>query len=362
LDVEIGTELENIIASNGFNINPNKTRAFSYKQRQEVTGLTVNKFPNVRRRYIRQVRAMLYAWETHGLQAAEAVRNELYSPKHRNPKSDLPSFKKVVKGKIDFLGLVKGKDNKVYQKYKKQYHKLILQEKGLRRVKSFDEENMDRRPHVYTEGITDALILQIAWKKLYPDVDCPFIVKDCNPTRKSDQKASAGGADVLKNLLRNLNEDSQLISIGIFDSDDAGVSAFNEINNYVADQDDEWKISIPRKAGCFTLPIPPGREKYAENKNLCIEFYFDDDVIAMKNSGGRGLSLSLYLGKKEISVEKDPETSKKYPESRKIKDEGGKMIFAQEIVPALQVPAFEPFRTVFDKVLKLIEKLENVQT
>jgi RNA-directed DNA polymerase len=58
LDIELGKELKGIIESNGFNINPNKTRAFSYKQRQEVTGLTVNKRPNVRRKYIMQVRAI----------------------------------------------------------------------------------------------------------------------------------------------------------------------------------------------------------------------------------------------------------------------------------------------------------------
>ena len=361
LDVEIGKEFERIIVSNGFNINPNKTRAFSYKQRQEVTGLTVNKFPNVRRKYIMQVRAMLYAWETHGIQAAEAVHNQLYGSKHRNPISDLPSFQKVVKGKIEFLGLVKGKDNTTYQRFRKHYHKLILQEKGLRRVKSFDEANIDRRPRIYTEGITDAMILQTAWKKLYLGVDSPFIIKDCTPIRSTTYKGYAGGADVLKNLLKNLNEDSQLISIGIFDRDDAGISAINEIN-YAFEQEDDWKISLQRKAGCFALPIPMGREKYAENKNLCIEFYFDDQVIASKNPDDRGLSLSLYLGKKEISTEDDPEMSRRYPELRKIKDDGGKMIFAKEIVPSLRVSAFEPFKLLFDKVLKLIERLENVQT
>jgi len=360
LDVEIGTELEKIIKTNGFKIHPNKTRAFSQQQRQEVTGLTVNKFPNVRREYIMQIRAMLYAWKKHTLQAAEAVHNELYrSNKHRNPKSDPPSYKKILKGKIEFLGLVKGKDNKVFQKFKKQYQALLLQEKGLRRVKSFDEVNLDKKPRIYTEGVTDALILQTAWKKLYPEVDCPFIIKDCNPVQKSEHKASGGGADMLKNMLKNLNEDSQLISIGVFDRDDGGINAFNEISSYVIAQDDEWKISKPRKAGCFTLPIPLGREKYAENKNLCIEFYFDDNVIEMKNSTGKGLSLSLYLGKREVTVEEDPETSKKYPELRKIKDDGGKMIFAREIVPSLDVLAFEPFNVVFEKVLKLIEEIEN---
>lgn len=358
LDVELGRELEEIITFNGFSINSNKTRAFSHKQRQEVTGLTVNKHPNVRRKYIMQIRAMLYAWEKYGIQSAEAVHNQLYRPKHRNPKRDLPSFKKVVKGKIEYLGMVKGKDNRIYQLFKKQYHNLILQEKGLRRVKSFDEINLDKRPRVYTEGVTDAMILQTAWEKLYKGIDCPFIIKDCNPTRSS--RGSAGGASILKNYLKNLNEDAQVISIGIFDRDDEGISSFNEIN-YVTEQDDDWKMSLQRKAGCFTLPIPSGREKYAENKNLCIEYYFDDEVIASKNADGRGLSLSIHILRKEITIEEDPELGQRYPELRKIRDDGGKMTFAKEIVPSLEISAFESFKPVFEKALKLIEKIENAQ-
>jgi hypothetical protein len=163
---------------------------------------------------------------------------------------------------------------------------------------------------------------------------------------------------VLKNYLKNLNEDAQIISVGIFDRDDEGLSSYNDIN-YIIEQEDDWKISIPRKAGCFVLPIPPGREKYAENKNLCIEYYFDDEIIESRNASGKGLAFSLYIGRKEISLEEDPETGRKYPESRKIKDDGGKMIFAREIVPSLQETDFATFSPFFEKVLKLIEKLEE---
>jgi hypothetical protein len=202
------------------------------------------------------------------------------------------------------------------------------------------------------------MILKTAWEKLYKSIACPFIIKDCNPTQSS--RGSAGGASVLKNYLKNLNEDAQIISIGVFDRDDEGINSFNEIN-YVTEQDDDWKISLQRKAGCFTLPIPRGREKYAENKNLCIEYYFDDEVIESKNTDERGLSFSIYIGRKEISLEEDPELGKKYPELRKIRDDGGKMTFAREIVPPLQESSFEAFSPFFDKVLKLIEKLEDAQ-
>jgi RNA-directed DNA polymerase len=59
--VEIGDELSSVIQENGFQVNPKKTRLQVKQQRQEVTGLTVNKYPNVRRRYVKQVRAILHA-------------------------------------------------------------------------------------------------------------------------------------------------------------------------------------------------------------------------------------------------------------------------------------------------------------
>ncbi len=61
LSVELGQELKDIIQKNGFEINEGKVRAFAYFQRQEVTGLTVNRFPNVRRKFIMQIRSMLHA-------------------------------------------------------------------------------------------------------------------------------------------------------------------------------------------------------------------------------------------------------------------------------------------------------------
>jgi len=359
LSIDLGQELTNIIQQNGFEINHGKVRAFAYFQRQEVTGLTVNKFPNVRRKFAMQIRSMLHAWDNKGLQAAEAEHYEFYNKKHRHPDNSPPSLKKVIKGKLDFLGMVKGKDNRIYLKYKKQYHGLILREKGLRRIRSFDESSIDKKPRIYTEGMTDALILNTAWKKLYPEIDCPFIIKDCHPTRKTSPETTIGGVDVLKNQLINLNEEAQFISVGIFDRDDAGLNALNNVKDYEVDMENEWRISLPRKAGCFTLPVPVGREKYEASKKLSIEFYFNDEVLSSKNKDGKGLSFSIYLGRREIREHDDPETVMKYTEERVIKDDGGKMTFAKEIVPALETNHFEPFVIVFEKISKLIEIIET---
>jgi RNA-directed DNA polymerase len=65
-----------IIINNGFRINERKIRLQSSRSHQEVTGLTVNKFPNVDRNYVRQIRGMLHAWEKFGLLNAQEKYQE----------------------------------------------------------------------------------------------------------------------------------------------------------------------------------------------------------------------------------------------------------------------------------------------
>ena len=127
--VEIGSELCQIIKDNGFELNPDKIRLRTRQRRQEVTGLTINQFPNVRRQYVRQIRAMLHAWEKHGLEAAEAEFLERYDRKYRSRWKEKPSFEQVVRGKIEFLGMVRGKENEIYRRFRDQFTRLCLQKK-----------------------------------------------------------------------------------------------------------------------------------------------------------------------------------------------------------------------------------------
>jgi RNA-directed DNA polymerase len=108
--LELGSELISIISNNGFDINPDKVKLRTKFERQVVTGVVTNVFPNVRREYIRRVRAMLHAWSKYGLPAAEAEFRTKYDRKHRFEIKEAPSFKYVVKGKIDYIGMIKGKD------------------------------------------------------------------------------------------------------------------------------------------------------------------------------------------------------------------------------------------------------------
>ncbi len=69
--IKLGKKLIDIINNNYFEVNPSKVRLLNKKSRLEVTGLTVNEFPNVKRTFVRQIRAMLYDWDKNGLDKAE---------------------------------------------------------------------------------------------------------------------------------------------------------------------------------------------------------------------------------------------------------------------------------------------------
>ena len=114
--VHIGKELSEIISSNGFVINSSKIRLQHKDKRQEVTGLIVNSFPNVKRRFIRQIRSMLNAWKKYGYNNAEQEYYERYNFKQRNPDNELPKFINIVRGKIEYVKMVKGESDIVFKK------------------------------------------------------------------------------------------------------------------------------------------------------------------------------------------------------------------------------------------------------
>ena len=146
--VVLGGALESVVHDNGFKVNQLKVRLQSPDQRQEVTGLVVNREANVPRVFVRQIRAMLHAWEKHGYEAAEREFQAKYDKRNRAPFKESLRFREVVKGKIDFVGMVKGKDHAVYERLLEHYAR--LQPNYRRRPHGFERPNHLRR---FREGI-----------------------------------------------------------------------------------------------------------------------------------------------------------------------------------------------------------------
>lgn len=110
----MGQEIREIVGANRFTINRTKTRVRDKSGRQEVTGLGINKGLNVSRSLIREVRSMLHAWERYGEAPAEA---EFQLRCDRKQRAKAPaSFKAVLRGKIEFIGFVRGRTDALYLK------------------------------------------------------------------------------------------------------------------------------------------------------------------------------------------------------------------------------------------------------
>jgi retron-type reverse transcriptase len=121
-NVVIGSILREVIESSGFVINSMKTRLYNQFVRQEVTGLTVNEFVNVKRGFIRQIRAMINAIEKFGLEKASEEYIDRYIPPGKMSPEAMAEksfdsnlyFLNVVYGKLAYLSMVRGDSDRIY--------------------------------------------------------------------------------------------------------------------------------------------------------------------------------------------------------------------------------------------------------
>ena len=119
-EVYICKELEDIINKHSFNINFKKVRIQTSPSHQEVTGLTVNEFPNIKRWRIRTLRAAIYAWKKHGYEQAENV----YLSKYLGKWSKSVSLEFAIRGHLSYIQMVRGKSDPVYRKIVHDFNSL----------------------------------------------------------------------------------------------------------------------------------------------------------------------------------------------------------------------------------------------
>ncbi len=119
--IDVGSELLSTINRNGFSVNQAKTRLQTKNRRQEVTGLVINKFMNVDRKFIREIRAMIHDWDknTH-----DVAQQNFFDKRNLKNNPSIESFKYVVKGKVEFLSQVRGKKDFIYLKFVRQLKEL----------------------------------------------------------------------------------------------------------------------------------------------------------------------------------------------------------------------------------------------
>lgn len=122
----ISSTLIKVITDNGFTINNQKIRLQTSKEHQEVTGITVNKKLNVKRKYIRQIRAILHSVEQNlnNLDVPISKFNAEYPFRNKKYSKEIDMFK-VLKGMITHVGHVKGNNDSVFIKLATRFNNLV---------------------------------------------------------------------------------------------------------------------------------------------------------------------------------------------------------------------------------------------
>lgn len=113
---EFMLEFTRIVAEQKFEINENKTRLQKSGQRQEVTGLLVNKKVNIAKEYSRDIRSLLYIWQRYGQEQAYSrfcIRYKA-SKSYQRKKNDMPNMQAVISGKLLYMKMVMGEDSSTY--------------------------------------------------------------------------------------------------------------------------------------------------------------------------------------------------------------------------------------------------------
>jgi RNA-directed DNA polymerase len=276
--VKIGNELSFVIQENGFQINSKKTRLQLRQQRQEVTGLTVNRYPNVQRRYIKQIRGILHAWKKYGRDSTALRYYEHHTGfKYADPQKYRPSFTRIVYGKIEFIGMVKGKNSPTYRSLRKLFADVSA---GFGKTENVDDIN-PIEVLIYTEGKTDGKHLSAAINSFQKEKIFQQISLTCLENQGSDNLDKRLDF-ATKNPEKNLKP-----HIFIFDRD-VSKALYNKVGE--SEQYKPWGNGVYS----MLLPLPKHRE---ETPEISIEFFYKDEDILRKDKNSRRLFFSTEFDK-----------------------------------------------------------------
>jgi len=133
----LSQQIVDVSEGNTFKVNPYKTRVRSKNSSQEVTGIRINSGLNVSSHLYQQVRALLHSWEKWAKEgedqgqnraqiAAKAQTAFLAKLPKTGKENDEPELRDVLRGKIEFIGFIKGRDHPIYVRLLQRLQRLDL--------------------------------------------------------------------------------------------------------------------------------------------------------------------------------------------------------------------------------------------
>lgn len=348
---KVGKELLQIIQSNGFSVNSSKVSLRGGNTRQQVTGLVVNEKPNVTREYVRNIRAMLYSWEKYGLESAGRYFFDHCDKKNRPPGKPAPSFARVVRGRIQFVGSIKGWDDPVYLKFA---HRLSKLDPGFEFDIKRAYAEIENKILVFAEGKTDYKHLKAALAHFrkngqYSNLEICFHDPD-----------KANGDDKLFTMCKLYSETEHSDPcIFIFDRDKP--SRVKDVSELT----EPYKV-WGNNVFSFAIPVPDHRNE--ERAKVCIEMYYKDDDLKRKDESGRRIFLrsefdetngshhseNIYcIHPKNQSIVADTDVFDKTSGENVALSKNTFADYILEAEPPFDNVDFEPFKEIFDVIVNI---------
>ncbi|WP_338666601.1 reverse transcriptase domain-containing protein [Pseudodesulfovibrio methanolicus] len=298
IDWDPGEVLQEIVSRNGFQINDDKTSMRTRSDRQLVTGIVVNDYPNIRRKSLKQVRAMLHDWKVNGLDNAQEKYINNFDLGNRSDPTKEISFPNIVRGKLEHIRHVRShridllntldeqecirnrihynrkdlqsisKDQ--YYKYLQRYKMLLFRDCGL--------------PTILGEGETDWMHLRKAFSFFKEKGD--YSTLDLNIHKH--KRYTNGGFDHLNYLCNNANAlyvEFQNPIICVYDCDIKSINEKHKGKDYI-----DWGNNV------FSIILPKPAHRTTET--FAIEQLYQDADLLKEDKFGRRLFLSTEFHKK----------------------------------------------------------------
>lgn len=245
--IEFIQELKVLLKNSGFDINESKTRLEYYSSRQEVTGLTVNKKINARRKFIKQTRAMLdQLLKTDSFKIDGVIGTE-----------------EQLEGRLAFINQLDWynndleSENKKNKGNKKYISGLNTREKQYQYFLFYKYFFRPSKPTIVTEGKTDIIHIKAALMK-YSDRYPNLITKNdsgkyvfnlyfLNKTKRLKYFLGIvqNGADTMKNIWNFYNGKNNCDNIFKYINDKSGYGVIRDVNPVILLFDNEQNPDKP---------------------------------------------------------------------------------------------------------------------
>jgi RNA-directed DNA polymerase len=346
-----GSEVTEIISNHGFRLNVEKTHLRPRTQRQMVTGLVVNRKPNVPREYIRGLRNLLYIWRKYSQEHAQARFAATQHARYRPARKPIPplSFQWMIRGRVQYVGHIKGWTDPVYLGLAKA---LALVDHGFKEPRIV-RTGQTAKLALYVEGPTDVLHLQAALaffrqKGQYENLNLNF-------------QHVNGDQQLLKHARNSSSIEHDLPIVCLFDRDKPAI-----LKDVLGTEDDvkDWGHGVFSSA----IPVPTYRKS---EEPICVEMLYPDEILHLEDAEGRRLYLKSEFNQ-ESGYHLTEEVHYIHPKRESLVAEDvykghqkaslSKTQFA-EMVKARAAPfkliSFEGFKEIFDMLTRIYENWQS---